>query len=111
MQREDLIEFSSYDRLFPSQDFIEKDGFGNLIALPFQDEPRKLDNSVFVDLNFRPFEDQWEYLYSVGKVNTTLMEYEIEKNKAFDEVIKINEPKGLVDESDEVNFYYWQKRS
>jgi superfamily II DNA or RNA helicase len=100
MQKEDLIKLSSYDRLFPNQDFIEKGGFGNLIALPFQGVPRKHGNSVFIDLDFRPFEDQWEYLYSVGKVNTTLMAYEIEKNKAFDEVIQISEPRGLVNESD-----------
>lgn len=100
MQKEDLIKFSSYDRLFPNQDFIEKDGFGNLIALPFQDASRKQGNSVFIDLKFRPFEDQWEYLYSVGKVNTTLMEYEIEKNETFDEVVQIKEPIGLVNESD-----------
>ena len=30
------IKFNSYDRLFPSQDFLQKDGFGNLIALPLQ---------------------------------------------------------------------------
>ena len=30
------LSFSSYDRLFPSQDIVPKGGFGNLIALPFQ---------------------------------------------------------------------------
>ena len=30
------LSFSSYDRLFPSQDLVPKGGFGNLIALPFQ---------------------------------------------------------------------------
>jgi hypothetical protein len=28
------IRFSSYDRMFPNQDFMPKGGFGNLIALP-----------------------------------------------------------------------------
>jgi hypothetical protein len=30
----------SYDRLFPNQDTMPRGGFGNLIALPLQHEPR-----------------------------------------------------------------------
>ena len=43
------IGFDSYDRFFPSQDTMPAGGFGNLIALPFQNEPRENGNSVFVD--------------------------------------------------------------
>jgi len=32
------LDLSSYDRFFPSQDFLPKAGFGNLIALPLQGE-------------------------------------------------------------------------
>ena len=39
----------SYDRLFPSQDTMPRGGFGNLIALPLQHEPRQAGNSVFLD--------------------------------------------------------------
>lgn len=35
------LRLSSYDRLFPSQDSLPKGGFGNLIALPLQKEPRQ----------------------------------------------------------------------
>jgi len=81
MQKEDAINFTSYDRLFPNQDFIEKEGFGNLIALPFQSEARKNHNSIFVDLTFKPYENQWKYLSSISKIDSNLLNYEIEKNK------------------------------
>lgn len=63
------IKFDSYDRLFPSQDFLQKDGFGNLIALPLQKEARKNGNSVFIDADLREIEDQWLYLSKVKKIS------------------------------------------
>jgi len=62
MQKCGEIKFDSYDRLFPSQDFLQKDGFGNLIALPLQKEARVKNNSVFVDENFNVFKDQFNLL-------------------------------------------------
>jgi superfamily II DNA or RNA helicase len=59
------MEFNSYDRLFPNQDTLPKGGFGNLIALPLQREPRKSGNSVFVDDNFEAFPDQWVFLSTI----------------------------------------------
>jgi|WetSurMetagenome_2_1015567.scaffolds.fasta_scaffold00048_10 superfamily II DNA or RNA helicase len=59
------ISLKSYDRFFPCQDSIPNKGFGNLIALPLQRIPRREGNSVFVDDNFIPYEDQWAFL---GKV-------------------------------------------
>ncbi|KXV03233.1 DEAD/DEAH box helicase [Caballeronia megalochromosomata] len=59
------LELSSYDRLFPNQDMLPKGGFGNLIALPLQKQPREHNCSVFVDDRFRPYADQWAYLASV----------------------------------------------
>jgi superfamily II DNA or RNA helicase len=56
------INLKSYDRFFPSQDSIPEKGFGNLIALPLQREPRRTGNSVFVDDQFMPFADQWDFL-------------------------------------------------
>ena len=52
----------SYDRLFPNQDTVPKGGFGNLIALPLQRRPRDRGNSVFLDDQLRPHEDQWAFL-------------------------------------------------
>ncbi len=62
------LGLDSYDRLFPNQDTLPKGGFGNLIALPLQGGPRKKGNSVFVDENFQPYEDQWQFLYQLGKM-------------------------------------------
>ncbi len=100
MQIGDIINFTSYDRLFPNQDFVEKDGFGNLIALPFQHEARIKGNSVFVDLNLNPHENQWAYLESVKKVNTALLEREIENNKAFEVINETKKARGVLTRSD-----------
>lgn len=62
------IKFKSYDRLFPNQDTMPKGGLGNLIALPMQKFVRKNNNTVFVDKNFKPYEDQWKFLSSVEKL-------------------------------------------
>ncbi len=62
------IQFSSYDRMFPNQDFMPKGGFGNLIALPLQGGARKNGNSEFIDENFQSYPDQWAYLSSIRKM-------------------------------------------
>ncbi len=69
MSRRHQLSMESYDRLFPSQDTLPKGGFGNLIALPFQQEPRQKGNTVFLDESFTPYEDQWAYLASVGRLS------------------------------------------
>ena len=66
MDRHPDIGFDSYDRFFPSQDTMPAGGFGNLIALPLQNRPREIGNSVFLDDDFRPHEDQWAYLSAIG---------------------------------------------
>ncbi|NNE64226.1 MAG: DNA helicase, partial [Gammaproteobacteria bacterium] len=48
MERYPGLSFDSYDRLFPNQDSLPSGGFGNLIALPLQYQPRQYGNSVFV---------------------------------------------------------------
>ena len=63
------IGFGSYDRLFPNQDTIPKGGFGNLIALPLQGEPRKSGNSVFINEDFFPYQDQWYFLKNIRKMS------------------------------------------
>lgn len=69
MQECNNIKFDSFDRLFPSQDFLQKDGFGNLIALPLQKEAREQGNSVFIDANLKEVEDQWRYIAQVNKIS------------------------------------------
>ncbi len=62
------LSMSSYDRFFPNQDTMPKGGFGNLIALPFQNEPRQKGNSLFVNEQWIPFLDQWAFLSSIRRI-------------------------------------------
>ena len=68
MDRRPDIGFDSYDRFFPAQDTMPAGGFGNLIALPLQAQPRESGNSVFIDDDFQPYADQWAYLSSMRKM-------------------------------------------
>src|SRR5262245_25935334 len=68
MTRRHELSLESYDRLFPNQDTLPKGGFGNLIALPLQHEPRQRGNSVFLNAEIEPYQDQWAYLSSVPKL-------------------------------------------
>jgi hypothetical protein len=68
MERRCAMGLDSYDRLFPSQDTMPKGGFGNLIALPLQHSPRENGNSVFVDDQLRPYDDQWAFLSSIKRL-------------------------------------------
>ncbi len=68
MGRCSTLDMASYDRLFPSQDTLPKGGFGNLIALPLQHGPRQQGNSLFVDEQLEPYEDQWSYLESLPRI-------------------------------------------
>ena len=71
MARRHQLSMDSYDRLFPSQDTMPRGGFGNLIALPLQHEPRQQGNSVFLDDQLKPYPDdqQWAYLASVSRID------------------------------------------
>lgn len=59
---------SSFDRLFPNQDYLSGKGLGNLIALPFYKPALDQGNSCFVDANLKPYESQWNYLESIKRV-------------------------------------------
>src|SRR5260221_12570868 len=62
------LDMKSYDRLFPNQDTLLRGGFGNLIALPLQYEPRQQGNRVFINEQFEPFADQWLFLASIKRI-------------------------------------------
>jgi hypothetical protein len=69
------IDLSSYDRLFPTQDFVPKGSFGNLIALPLQGECRRRGNTVFLDpASLEPYEDQWAFLASIARMSPEAIE-------------------------------------
>ncbi|UZE94499.1 TOTE conflict system archaeo-eukaryotic primase domain-containing protein [Alkalimarinus alittae] len=69
MEKHAGLSFESYDRLFPNQDTMPEGGLGNLIALPLQNEPRKVGNSVFIDEQFKADTDQWAELAKVKRVS------------------------------------------
>src|SRR5699024_4929098 len=62
------FQINSFDRLFPNQDILPEGAFGNLIALPLQGKPGRKGNSLFIDVNFTPFLDQWMYLSTARKM-------------------------------------------
>lgn len=74
MNQEVALSFKSYDRFIPNQDYLPQGGFGNLIALPLQGKARKNGNSVFVDEDFQPYSDQWEYLLSIRKLSEEMLD-------------------------------------
>lgn len=80
MNRDGRLTFKSYDRFFPNQDAVPEGGFGNLVALPLQGRARKQGNSVFVDEQFEPYSDQWDYLANIKRINEV----------AIDEILKRN---------------------
>lgn len=64
------LDLSSYDRFFPSQDFMPKAGFGNLIALPLHGACAKHGTTLFLDpTTMGPWPDQWAFLSSVARLN------------------------------------------
>lgn len=68
------LPMTSYDRLFPNQDTMPRGGFGSLIALPLQYQPRKRGNTVFVDKRWEPFPDQWAYLAALPRLSPSKVE-------------------------------------
>ena len=74
MARRPDVGFESYDRFFPSQDTLPHGGFGNLIALPLQKQAREKGNSVFVDDQLVPYDDQWAFLSTVRALDRSRVE-------------------------------------
>ena len=73
------LSISSFDRMFPNQDTLPKGGYGNLIALPFQNEPSKYGNTLFVDRSFIQIKNQIQYLNSIHKLSEEEVFEKIEK--------------------------------
>jgi hypothetical protein len=92
MERRPQLGFTSYDRLFPSQDTVPKGGFGNLIALPLQRRARDYGNSVFVDHNLNAYRDQWAFLDSLGRLTPVDVYSLIGAAEARDRVLAVRMP-------------------
>jgi superfamily II DNA or RNA helicase len=66
---------SSFDRLFPNQDFLSGKGFGNLIALPLFKPTFEKGNSCFINPEtLEPIADQWNFIRNIQKVSTDQLE-------------------------------------
>lgn len=89
MERRPDIGLDSYDRFFPNQDTLPQGGFGSLIALPLQRKPRLLGNSVFLDDNLTPHDDQWAFLSQVRKIGRADVEESVRKAEAKGSVIGV----------------------
>jgi len=93
------LRFESYDRFFPSQDTMPAGGFGNLIALPLQNGPRQMGNSVFVDEEVRPYEDQWAFLSSLRRMSRAEVANLVDQASAAGRIVGVRLP--LDDDDDE----------
>src|SRR5437764_14638981 len=98
MERRPDLGFGSYDRFFPNQDTLPHGGFGNLIALPLQKQPRDLGNSVFLDDEMVPYLDQWAFLYSMERMDRSRLEDLVRDAEARGRVVGVRFPQ--VDEEE-----------
>jgi superfamily II DNA or RNA helicase len=99
------ITFKAYDRMFPNQDLLPKEGVGNLIALPFQCGASKKGNSLFVNEDFVAYEDQWAYLAGIVKMTAE------EVNKIADQNMPAGDTGELVKMSfDDEEEKPWEKK-
>ena len=62
---------SSFDRMFPNQDFLSGKGFGNLIALPLYKKTYEQGNSCFIDIeSLEPIPNQWGFIKNIQRIST-----------------------------------------
>ncbi|MBF2709989.1 DEAD/DEAH box helicase [Flavobacterium soyangense] len=61
---------SSFDRMFPNQDFLSGKGFGNLIALPLYKKTYEQGNSCFIDMeSLEPISNQWDFIKNIQRIS------------------------------------------
>jgi hypothetical protein len=83
---------SSFDRLFPNQDYLSGKGLGNLIALPFYKPTLEQGNSCFINpTDLVPFPDQWAFLSTIQKVGATRLDQLYEELNTTDKTIQKNQ--------------------
>jgi hypothetical protein len=78
---------SSFDRLFPNQDYHSKKGLGNLIALPLNKTSLSDGNSSFIDpKTLQPFDDQWVFLKTINRITISQLNYIYKEQTEHDEL-------------------------
>jgi len=98
------IDMNSYDRLFPTQDFVAPDALGNLVALPLHFTSRQEGKTVFIDMqSLQPFSDQWQTLRSIQKItpeelSKLVSDHKMAKQDAYDTLMpwEIKESKPVI---------------
>ena len=92
------ISFKSFDRMFPSQDYLSGNGFGNLIALPLQYEAMLNKNSLFINEFEQPISKPFHYLFSIKKISEDHIDNILPNNKELiQESLGDNFPLNLLD--------------
>ena len=92
LERRPEIGFASYDHLFPNQDTMPEGGFGNLIALPLQRRAREGSNSVFIDQNLHPYNDQWAFLSSLSRISAKTVFRIVEEAERSARILAVRMP-------------------
>jgi hypothetical protein len=92
MEQRPELGLDSYDRLFPGQDTLPQGGFGGLIALPLQKEPRDRGNSMFLDADLNPWADQWAFLASLQRLDRERIERTVQMAERRGRVLGVRLP-------------------
>lgn len=99
---------SSFDRLFPNQDFLSGKGLGNLIALPLFKKTLEQGNSCFVDVNtMLPINEQFEFLKSIKRVSVLKLEsfYQLISSTTISTPKKENNGKLIIRLNNEIRIF------
>jgi hypothetical protein len=98
MEHRPDVGLDSYDRFFPNQDTLPQGGFGNLIALPLQKSARARGNTVFLDDDLVPFDDQWSFLSTIRRIGRGQVEQIVRHAERLGRVVGVRLP--LMSEED-----------
>lgn len=100
MERRPELGLDSYDRFFPNQDTLPHGGFGNLIALPLQKQPRERGNTVFLDDELVPYPDQWAFLSTVRRIGRSRVEAIVRDAEQTGQIVGVRFPPADEDEDE-----------
>jgi len=89
MERRHQMGLDSYDRFFPNQDTLPRNGFGSPIALPLEKGPRQRGNSVFLDPALGPYRDQWQFLSSLERAPAERVEALVQEASRTGEIMGV----------------------
>lgn len=85
---------SSFDRMFPNQDFLSGKGFGNLIALPLYKKTFEQGNSCFIDIeSLEPIPNQWDFIKNIQRISTIKLDELYQINNAKQDISNSIVPK------------------